>query len=186
MIYGIMRHGEAVRDFPGQILGRTNDRGLVQEGLNSHLRGFLSTGGLEDRPRVIWASPLARCVETAFLITERSGVGVQVKEWLTERDYRGIEKPDDVYPPGLDWGTKLYHRPNKLGESLLDVYERIVNMVKKRDCDGVLFVTHELPAQVLYSNFTDTPFQEVYKSWSLEEGEMWRPEYGEEIRRVVL
>lgn len=179
MIWGMVRHGQAVRRVPGEILGNVHDRGLTKEAMRGPLKGFLARLGVRDRPREIWTSPAPRAVLTAHLITEGlPGFQIELKDWLRDREYGDKVLGVEVYPEGLDrYEDRLFHEIEG-GERLLDVCSRIADNLGKENYNDILIVSHELILQILYGIIFGKDFKHVYKSLTIDEGNYWRPHFG--------
>ncbi len=178
MIWGLMRHGQAIRKVPGELLGQDHDHGLTEEALSSPLRGFLSRGGARERPRVIWTSPAPRAARTAFMVAERSGVGIDIKDWLADRNYGDRIGGTEVYPVGIDtYNDVLFYSPPG-GESLMDVKARVLGYFGEENYSDVLIVSHALILQILFSVIQGIKFKDVYNTLTIDQGHYWRPSSG--------
>ena len=179
MIWGMIRHGEAIRKVPGEILGHISDHGLTAEALTSDLRGFLSRLAPNSRPREIWTAPAGRACHTALLIAERTGIPIRGRPWLCDRNYGDLVGTSEVYPKGIKtFDERLFH-PVPNGELMSSVIERIDSRIKSEDFEGVLIVSHALILQVFYARIMGISFESVYTYDRIEEGCYWRPEWGD-------
>ena len=120
----IIRHGHTPWNRAGQIQGRT-DIALDQDAVRELAAQTLPAGW--DQAEVV-ASPLARAVETARLISDREPVKVPAlieMDWGDWEGKRGVDlkaDPQSGFRDIEDWGWE-YRPPN--GESPAQVWQRL-------------------------------------------------------------
>ena len=120
----IIRHGHTPWNRAGQIQGRT-DIALDQDAVRELAAQNLPAGW--DRAEIV-ASPLARAVETARLISDREPVKVPAlieMDWGDWEGKRGVDlkaDPQSGFRDIEDWGWE-YRPPN--GESPAQVWQRL-------------------------------------------------------------
>lgn len=146
----LVRHGETESNRRGLALGRA-DVPLNENGRQQALQ--VAAALSEEALRAVYASPLARTVETAQSIASPHGLTVEIEPGLIEMDVGEVE--------GMTFAELREHYPDLLqiwagargprtampgGERLLDVQQRAVaalRLVAKRHPDGpVCVVTH--------------------------------------------
>lgn len=146
----LVRHGEVMFDFKHKMYGRKN--------VKLSKKGVLDCLEVKDKIRdkhydICFMSPLARCVETAFIIVG-DRVLTQVDDRLFERDMGNFtEKERSLYDPSKYWDYKLNSTDEGV-EGIQDMFERCNSFLKdikrKYKDKDVLVVSHESIIRVLY------------------------------------
>ncbi len=119
---------------------------------------WLGTADEEKRPDIVVASPYVRAADTARIVADTAGLGVEVRtdERLREREFgildlltrRGVAARFPSESERRDRIGKFYYRPPG-GESWVDVALRLRSLrdsvVREFPDRRVMLVTHEVP-----------------------------------------
>ncbi len=178
-------------------LGTPTTLVLVRHGVTAHTRDKRFSGGLagvdpaltEDgraqaRATADWLAPLAeevdavvsspvrRTRETAEIIAERLGKGVDLEHGLAEMEFgrwegKTFAEVREAYPDDLDaWLGSLHHTPGG-GESFSQVQERVLasldTLLRTYPGKTVLAVSHVTPIQVLVARTLGAPLESVFR-----------------------
>jgi probable phosphoglycerate mutase len=170
---------------------------LVRHGVTAHTRDKRFSGGLggvdpaltEDgraqaRATADWLAPLAEDVdavvsspvrrtrETAEIIAERLGKGVDLEHGLAEMEFgrwegKTFAEVREAYPDDLDaWLGSLHHTPGG-GESFSQVQERVLasldTLLRTYPGRTVLAVSHVTPIKVLVARTLGAPLESVFR-----------------------
>jgi len=170
----LLRHGRTQWNKEGIFRGRT-DIPLDEVGRKE---AELLGKRLKDVPiKAIFASPLKRAQETAFIIASFTKSPVLVKEELLDLSYGSweglsVEEVKRQYP---DLYEKWLNAPHELtfphGESLKVVEERAFNFVEalkfSHPNDTLALVTHRVVLKVLICKLLGLPLKDF---WRIEQG----------------
>lgn len=152
MLLYVARHGETEWNKKGIISGRSD--------INLSAVGYQQAAALAievaSRPITkIICSPLIRARKTAEIVNEKKQVPMIVDERLIELDYGDYDGTSDQQIGYLQNRTQFALRyPN--GESLMDVYARIVPLLKELEQDPkntYLLVCHNSVIRAIKSYF---------------------------------
>ncbi|WP_457681026.1 alpha-ribazole phosphatase [Thermovibrio sp.] len=153
----LVRHGKTVWNAEGRYQGKM-DVPLNEEGKEQARR---VGEALKDFPvKAVYSSPLSRCKDTAWEIAKHHDLPVEVKEGFKEIDHGKWEgmlaaEVEKEYPELLElWRTSPSKVKMPEGESLQDVYERVVKafnevVSKHEDEDLIVIVGHDATNKVL-------------------------------------
>jgi len=150
----LVRHGEAENNVKRIILSHPepNKNPLTEKGQNQieELAGYLEDKKIE----VIFSSPIQRTVETAEIISKKTGAGIVIDARLTEVECGKLE--------GTDWDSfiKLYPKMLNPGrtdsngmEGLEDIQDRLNSFIddlnEKYQGKNIVIVSHGNPLRVM-------------------------------------
>ena len=171
MRFFIVRHGETAWNVEGRFQGQKNTR-LNPHGLNQgdKVAAYL----VNQRFEAIISSPLERALVTAQKISSATFCNkISVLDEFTEihhGDWEGMLSSDVAER----WGDilKLWHTaphtvkmPGEGGESLRDVYERVVpaaEMIAERYKGDVCLAAHDAVIKVLLCHFVSAPLSSFW------------------------
>jgi broad specificity phosphatase PhoE len=162
MIVLLVRH--AANDSIGRfVAGRTAGINLNEEGRLQV--GRLATRMANRRVDAIYSSPLERALQTAEGLAAPRGLGVTIRESLTEIDYgkwTGIEfERLEKDPMFLEYNEIRSCSRAPGGESMLDVQRRMVAEVEwfrdRHANDTIAVVSHGDPIRAVLAYFTGIP-----------------------------
>lgn len=155
MIY-LLRHG---LDDEGYI-GGYSDVSLTPEGRNQVLkaRDFILEHNFNIKK--IYSSDVRRARETTDIINEKLGLEVCYLSEIRELDkglLTGLKKTEAYkkFPDYMDFSDVTIRYPN--GESMQDLYDRVVDYMSKFSDDNCLLVTHRGVINMLYYHYNNIP-----------------------------
>lgn len=161
----LVRHGETEANAK-QILQGKDDSKLTSKGIEQAKEAGRNIKK-NYNINLIFCSPLGRCVETLNNILEEypSEGQIFMSKLIEERDFGEFEGTESHL---LDWGkVDLENEINKeLGVEKLSDLKKRVNLfledLKLEDENStVLVVSHHMPIQVMVSEITGKPFEEI-------------------------
>jgi len=169
MLVYIARHGETEWNVEGRTQG-TSDIGLTDKGRKQALQ---LARRLKGEPiRAIYCSDLKRALETASIIGQELGIGMEVTPLLREASFgewegHTISEIERIFPGQLSRWYCDYTFCAPGGESLSRVRERIVEFISQikalkmaRD-ESILVVSHALTCKVLILELMDLPLSYI-------------------------
>ena len=167
----LIRHGESTWNLIGRYQGRIDtelsELGIKQaELIAEHIKKNF-------RLSAIYSSPLRRALHTAIIIATRLGLGVEVREGLTEIDHvawNGLlrSEVEKRYGPILEeWLTHPGRVRMPGGEGLFDVLERswavIEEILEKHRGEDVGVCSHNAVLKVLILKALSLPLDNFWK-----------------------
>lgn len=162
MLY-VARHGETEWNKQGIITGRS-DIALSEVGYQQAALLAEEVAKLEAPITQIIHSPLERACETARIVGEKNQLPMSVDERLIELDYGDYDGTSDEQPGYLNLRTQFAVRyPN--GESLMDVYARIVPLLGELEQDSentYLLVCHNSVIRAVKNYFEPLENEKVF------------------------
>lgn len=162
MLY-VARHGETEWNKKGIISGRS-DICLSEVGYQQAERLAEEVGLLERPITKIIHSPLLRAKETARIVGETNQIPMSVDSRLIELDYGDYDGTSDKQEGYLTIRTQFAVRyPN--GESLMDVYARIVPLLEELSQDvenTYLLVCHNSVIRAIKNYFEPLENEKVF------------------------
>jgi len=160
----LVRHGETALNRDGLIQG-VNDHPLTGAGRDQ--AGAAAKALARDLPFALYASPIARAMETARIIGYSLGVPLKVVDELAEADAGELEglSGDEMrkrYPDFVErWNLDPGNTPMPGGESLAQVQERAWTAVEglraEHTQDTIVAVTHNFTIQTIISSALGIP-----------------------------
>lgn len=162
MLY-VARHGETEWNKLGIISGRSD---IALSAVGYHQAALLAKEVAElDSPITkIIHSPLERARETARIVSETNQLPMSVDERLVELDYGDYDGTSDEQEGYLKLRTQFAVRyPN--GESLMDVYARIVPLLEEleRDTENTyLLICHNSVIRAIKNYFEPLENEKVF------------------------
>ncbi|HJQ46865.1 MAG TPA: histidine phosphatase family protein [Amycolatopsis sp.] len=149
-----MRHGESMWNVAGRVQGQSPQAGaLTPAGRAQAARAAGLLAG--TRAEAIVTSDLPRARETAVILAEALGLGVQPDPVLREQDLGELQGRRFADP--LDGGTvqdtidglwRVPATPPPDGESVLEMYERMHATLARYAGNDLILVTHGGPVRV--------------------------------------
>ncbi|MGX7204506.1 histidine phosphatase family protein [Enterococcus pingfangensis] len=162
MLY-VARHGETEWNKKGIISGRS-DIALSEVGYQQATLLAEEVAELAVPITKIIHSPLERARETARLVAEKNYLPLRMDERLIELDYGEYDGTSDEQESYLTLRTQFAVRyPN--GESLMDVYARIVPLLKELEQDAentYLLVCHNSVVRAIKNYFEPLENEAVF------------------------
>lgn len=162
MLY-VARHGETEWNKQGIITGRS-DIALSEVGYQQAALLAAEVAKLGAPITQIIHSPLERARETARIVSEENHLPMRVDDRLIELDYGDYDGTSDEQPAYLRLRTQFAVRyPN--GESLMDVYARIVPLLEEleQDSDNIyLLVCHNSVIRAIKNYFEPLENEKVF------------------------
>lgn len=162
MLY-VARHGETEWNRKG-IISDKSDIALSEIGYRQAAVLAEEVAALEVPISKIIHSPLERAQETARIVGEKNLVPLTVDERLIELDYGDYDGTSDEQEGYLKIRTQFAVRyPN--GESLMDVYARIVPLLEQLEQDSentYLLVCHNSVIRAIKNYFEPLENKEVF------------------------
>lgn len=167
----LTRHGHVDGIDPPRFRGRSelplSDLGRRQA---SAIAGRLTD---QERPRIIYCSPLGRCMRTAEAIAAATGAPVEVAPDLIDLDYgewqgRTHAEIGETEPDGLSAWYRTPHLARfPQGESLQDVMLRTSDLLRRlltaHSEDTVVLVGHASVNRVLLLQLLDMPLSGYWR-----------------------
>lgn len=157
MIY-LLRHGLDDERY----VGGYSDVSLTSEGISQikRARDFIIKSNLPIEK--IYSSDVKRAKETTEIIREKVEKMLIYDTGLRELDkgdLTGLEKDYayNLYPEYKDVFDINIRYPN--GESMQDLYNRVIEYIENFQDDNCLLVTHRGFINMIYYNFTNTPLE---------------------------
>lgn len=183
----LVRHGQVASNRDFRYVGRS-DEPLTETGEEqaAALGVALAQVGL----RGLYSSPLTRTRQTAEFIAEASGVTLVPEERLREQDFgewegltrtevRALGEEQRGYLRALDADPSL---PAPGGESLLDVQQRILDLVGELEAKGeegpIALVSHVGPIKTFLAAAMGLDIAQV-RRWFLDPGTITVVDWGE-------
>jgi phosphoserine phosphatase len=161
----LIRHGQVEGIAPGRFRGRA-DLALTERGCREAEAVAREVAGRWS-PKVIYTSPLQRCVATASEISKACGVNLEIVESLIDVDYGSLQDGsyDDVRTtePVLfqAWLTTPHLVRFRNGEALQDVIARSAEalrmMLQRHQNETVVAVSHDGVNRALLMQVLDQP-----------------------------
>ena len=186
----LVRHGETELNRDGRIQG-VNDRPLTSAGRRQ--AGAAGEALARDLPFAMYASPIARAVETARIIGERLGTRFTTVSGLAEADVGELdgltgEEMRRRYPEFAErWEADPCNTPMPGGESLVQLQERAWKAVEGLRADhagdSVVAVTHNFTIQAVIASALSLPLEKC-RSFRIGVGSITRmdlAEYGNSL-----
>lgn len=162
MLY-VARHGETEWNHKGIISGRS-DIALSEVGYQQAKLLAKEVANLSQPITKIIHSPLQRAKETARIVAEKNKLPMSVDERLIELDYGDFDGTSDQQSVYLQLRTQFAVRyPN--GESLMDVYARIVPLLTELEQDQentYLLVCHNSVIRAMKNYFEPLENEKVF------------------------
>lgn len=162
MLY-VARHGETEWNRKGIISGRS-DIALSQVGYEQAAILSEEAAKLESPITRIIHSPLVRASETARIVAENNDLPMSMDPRLIELDYGDYDGTSDDQEGYLKIRTQFAVRyPN--GESLMDVYARIVPLLEELEQDEeqtYLLVCHNSVIRAIKNYFEPLENEKVF------------------------
>lgn len=187
----LVRHGETRLNKAGRVQG-INDEPLNVTG-KAQARA-VATVLADDLPFHLYASPLARALETAQKTSDAVDVPITTLNELREADVGdldGMTIPEirERYPGFMErWATDSATVRMPGGESLLQVQERawpsIEKLAEKHPDDVVVVVTHNFVIQTLIGKLLEMPLHKA-RSLRQEPGSITRLELTESRQSLI-
>ena len=154
----------------------------------------MATALTDDLPFHLYASPLARAIETAQTTSDAHHVPLATLDDIREADVGdldGMTIPEirERYPGFMErWATDSATVQMPGGESLLQVQERawpaIEKLAEKHPDDVVVVVTHNFVIQTLISKLLEMPLHKA-RSLRQELGSITQLEFSESRQSLV-
>lgn len=155
MIY-LVRHGLDDERY----IGGYSNVSLIKEGIEQieKSRDYILDNKLPIKQ--IYSSDITRAVETTEIINSKLNKPITYLSSLREQDkglLTGLEKENayNLYPDFKNLTNPQIRYPE--GESLEDLYKRILLLLKKLPKDDALLVTHRGVINMIYYILTNTP-----------------------------
>ncbi|EOI54917.1 histidine phosphatase family protein [Enterococcus gilvus] len=162
MLY-VARHGETEWNKQGIISGRS-DIALSGVGYRQAAKLAEEVAQLDKPITRIIHSPLERAYETARIVGEKNQLSLNVDNRLIELDYGDYDGTSDEQEGYLKTRTQFALRyPN--GESLMDVYARIVPLLEELEQDQenvYLLVCHNSVIRAIKNYFEPLENDKVF------------------------
>lgn len=162
MLY-VARHGETEWNKKGIISGRS-DIALSEVGYKQAALLAEEVSQLKSPITKVIHSPLERAKETARIVSEKNQLSMSVDERLIELDYGDYDGTSDKQVGYLKTRTQFAVRyPN--GESLMDVYARIVPLLDELEQDSentYLLVCHNSVIRAIKNYFEPLENEKVF------------------------
>lgn len=162
MLY-VARHGETEWNKKGIVSGRS-DIALSEKGYQQAILLAEEVAELTVPITKIIHSPLEQAKETARLVSERNQLPMKMDERLIELNYGDYDGTSEKQVDYLNRRTQFAMRyPN--GESLMDVYARVVPLLKEleQDTENVfLLVCHNSVTRAIKNYFEPLENQAVF------------------------
>ncbi len=187
----LVRHGETRLNKAGRVQG-INDEPLNATG-KAQARA-VATVLADDVPFYLYASPLARALETAQTTSDAVHVPITTLNELREADVGdldGMTIPEirERYPGFMErWATDSATVRMPGGESLLQVQKRawpaIEKLAEKHADDVVVVVTHNFVIQTLIGKLLEMPLHKA-RSLRQEPGSITRLELSESRQSLI-
>ena len=173
----LVRHGEAENNVKRIILSHpeANKNPLTERGQNQieELAGYLEDKKID----VIFSSPIQRTMETAEIISKKTGAKIVVDARLTEVESGKLE--------GVDWDSfiKLYpqalnpSRTDKNGmEGLEDIRDRVVSFIdelnERYKGKNIIIVSHGNPLRVIKGALLNLSREEILDNSMHQKGQI--------------
>jgi len=168
----LMRHGEAVNNVQHILAGRKLVFHLTD---NGRAQAASTAGGLKAISiDAIYASPIARTVETAQIVSERIGVDYSTDERLTETDMGGltgmtysevIAKYGNLFRKFYEGGDEVLDsmRVERFAEIRSRIKDMLQHVATKHAEDNVLLVTHLDPVKAALTQTIDLGPEALYR-----------------------
>ncbi|MEY8446246.1 histidine phosphatase family protein [Enterococcus ratti] len=157
MLY-VTRHGETTWNAAGAVCGRA-DVSLTEKGQKQAKKLAEDVSKLKIPVTKIIHSPLQRAKNTAQAVADKLQLPLEVDERLVEMDfgeYDGVDALDPMFQKARrEFAVRF---PN--GESVLDVYARVVPLIEEclADQDNVyLLVCHNALIRIMNAYFHPMP-----------------------------
>lgn len=155
MIY-LLRHGLDDENY----IGGYSDVALISEGINQveQARDYLVDKKFDIKK--IYSSDVVRARQTTDIVNKALNLSVIYDKGLRELDkglLTGLNKKlaYNEYPEFKDLKSITKRYPN--GESMEDLYNRVIDYFSNFKDDSCLIVTHRGVINMLYFYYTDTP-----------------------------
>jgi probable phosphoglycerate mutase len=148
----LVRHGETHWNKANKLQGKIEIL-LNKNGIRQVRKTAVKIKKSGEKPTIIIASPLARAMQSASIISNMLGIPFTINKNLSERDFGGLEgltwkEINKLYGPNfkeIDRKQQYDYRPYG-GESAEEVRKRILNFLEhvKKEYEGktILVVTH--------------------------------------------
>lgn len=184
MIY-LLRHGLDDENY----IGGYSDVSLTNEGVKQiqKAKNFIIDNNLDIRK--IYSSDIRRAVETTDIINRDLNLEVIYDKGLRELDkglLTGLEKEYAYrkFPAykNLEIITKRY--PN--GESMIDLYERVLDYFYYFKDDNCLMVTHRGVINMLYYDFTRTSLDMDKEKFGVTHGSIHELDIGKKYIKKIF
>lgn len=168
----LTRHGHVEGIDPPRFRGRT-ELPLSELGKRQAAAIARRLGEQEVRPRVIYASPLGRCIETAEAIAATTGAQVEPDPDLVDLDYgewqgRSHAEVGEADPDALSAWYRTPHLVRfPLGESLQDLMLRTSDLLRRLSIDHpdemIVLVGHDNVNRVMLLQMLDMPLSGYWR-----------------------
>lgn len=148
----LVRHGETPWNKANKLQGKI-DILLNKNGVRQVRKTAAKLKKSGEKPMIIIASPLARAMQSASIISTMLGVPFTINKNLSERDFGRLEgltwkEINELYGPNFQEKDRKQQYDYRVygGESVREVRKRILNFMDyaKKEYDGktILIITH--------------------------------------------
>jgi broad specificity phosphatase PhoE len=164
----LIRHGETNENAGSLLMGRTHgvlsEKGITQAMLTGER--FKS-----ENIKIIYTSPLNRCLDTANLINKSLSLPVEINNLLIERDF-GSFTNTSYQNFSFDELDKDTEENKNAGVETLDVVKSRVktflqNIFSKHKNENVAVVTHNNPMRFFLGEFLNKSYTEILDEYKV-------------------